>query len=205
MYFHNRKVLTFLVTLLIVEFTLELVASVKSAILTARSVFLAPLGLPWPGCFAFPNVEFTFMAWIPDAVIATIFFGMTLATLFRNGIWQPSDFKSMRRISPLVGSFIKDGAVFFFLILAVLLSDMFMNVLFHNSFANFLGGWLIAIYSFAATRLILNLRETSQLSLEDSVMLHTFTRRPEEPTIAFGERDEINCGAETTFELRERL
>ncbi|KAF7374653.1 hypothetical protein MSAN_00350200 [Mycena sanguinolenta] len=173
MYFRNPKVFAFLIALLVVQFSLELYSSVDIAIITAKSVFLAPLGLPWPGCFSFPNVRISLFSWVPDAIIATVFFLMTVATFFRNTSWTSSDFKSIKRMSPLLVSFVKDGMIFYFFIFAILMTDMFMDLLFKNSFANFLGGWLIAIYSIAATRLILNLRETSQLPLEESVMLHT--------------------------------
>ncbi|CAK5278614.1 unnamed protein product [Mycena citricolor] len=152
------------------NFYLELYSSIKSGITTAETVFSAPLGMPWPGCFAYPKVKFTLICWIPTAIIATIFFLMTLATMFRQ---NATNLRSMKRISPLFASFVGDGVIFFFLIFAILMSTMFMTLLFKNALANFLGGWLIAIYSFSACRLILNLREVSQRSLEDTVMLHS--------------------------------
>ncbi|CAK5278913.1 unnamed protein product [Mycena citricolor] len=170
MYMHSKKVLAFLISLLATEFGLELYSSIKSGITTAETVFSAPLGMPWPGCFAYPKVKFTLICWIPTAIIATIFFLMTLATMFRQ---NATNLRSMKRISPLFASFVGDGVIFFFLIFAILMSTMFMTLLFKNALANFLGGWLIAIYSFSACRLILNLREVSQRSLEDTVMLHS--------------------------------
>ncbi|KAK6996781.1 hypothetical protein R3P38DRAFT_2565467 [Favolaschia claudopus] len=150
----------------------ELYASVKTAILTEKSVFAAPLGLPWPGCFAYPDTNITLFSWIPTATVGTIFFIMTLATLFRHG-WTLSDFKSMRRISPLLVSFVQDGVIFYFFVFAIVISDMLMVILFKSALSNLLGGWLIAVYSMVACRLVINIRETYQRPLEESMGMYS--------------------------------
>ncbi|PBK59729.1 hypothetical protein ARMSODRAFT_982812 [Armillaria solidipes] len=108
-----------------VEFALELYCSLVSAKKAHETTFTAPLGLPWPGCFARPNVIFALTAWIPTTLIASsdahasdptaIFFIMTMAKLFEDGRWRPSQLKTMSQVSPLLVSFFRDGAVFFFL------------------------------------------------------------------------------------------
>ncbi|PBK58681.1 hypothetical protein ARMSODRAFT_1028048 [Armillaria solidipes] len=69
MYGKKLKVLVFLVFLVIVEFVLELYCSLVSAKKAYETTFTAPLGLPWPGCFARPNVMFTLTAW---SVLSTL-------------------------------------------------------------------------------------------------------------------------------------
>ncbi|KAJ7226881.1 hypothetical protein GGX14DRAFT_627355 [Mycena pura] len=189
----------------IIATLLEAYSCIKSGSEIAASVFAAPLGLPWPGCFAFPNVKFALVSWIPTAIVATVFFFMTLFSLFQ-GPWQPSDFKSLKRISPLLVSFVKDGVVFFFFILATLLSNMFMVTLFKNAMASFLDGWLIAVYSYAASRLVLNLREASHLDPQESVTLHSTSRATR--SVAFRAGDVYSSSTEVesedAFELGDR-
>ncbi|KAK0474453.1 hypothetical protein EDD18DRAFT_1339267 [Armillaria luteobubalina] len=183
MYRKNVKVLVFLVFLVVVEFVLELYCSLVSANKSYETTFSAPLGLPWPGCFAKPNVVFTLTAWIPTTLIASrpvsacllasvpgsdaagtisIFFLMTMAKLFEDGRSKLSQIRIMSQVSPRLVSFFQDGGVFFFLIFAVLVASTVMNVLATGILGEILGCWLIAVYSFAACRLTINLREAAE-------------------------------------------
>ncbi|KAK0433920.1 uncharacterized protein EV420DRAFT_1771282 [Desarmillaria tabescens] len=179
MYGKKVKVLAFLVFLVIVEFALELFCSFVSAKKASETTFTAPFGLPWPGCFSRPNVMFTLTTWIPTTLIATIFFVMTMAKLFEDGRWRPSRMRTMSQVSPLLVSFFRDGAVFFFLIFPVLVASTVMYVLGTGILGEILGCWLICVYSFAACRLIINLREAAargnaSTSLQKSMSLSTW-------------------------------
>lgn len=183
--YRNGKVLVFLILLVIGEFTAELYSCIQSSITTAKRTFSVPLELRWPGCVSDAAVQPTLATWIPCGIVATVFFIMTLAKIFQDGRWRLSQLKSMKRISPLLVSFVRDGAIFYFLIFAVLLSEMFMVILLHNGFAVFLNGWLIAIYSFAASRLILNLREAAYRGNVDTVFQQSLSLSTQQGQIVF--------------------
>ncbi|KAK0187627.1 hypothetical protein F5146DRAFT_1206563 [Armillaria mellea] len=173
MYGKKVKVFAFLIILTVIEFALELSCSLISAKRAHETTFTAPLGLPWPGCFARPNVLFTLTAWIPTTLIATIFFLMTMVKLFEDGRRRPAQLRTMSQVSPILVSFFRDGAVFFFLIFAVLVASTVMNVLGTGMLGEILGSWLICVYSFAACRLIINLREAAKW-FYDAVVSHWY-------------------------------
>ncbi|KAK0504435.1 hypothetical protein EDD18DRAFT_1133706 [Armillaria luteobubalina] len=177
--YRNGKVLVFLILLVIGECSAELYSCIQSSITTAKRTFSVPLELRWPGCVSDAAVQPTLATWIPCGIVATVFFIMTLAKIFQDGRWRLSQLKSMKRISPLLVSFVRDGAIFYFL------CAMFMVILLHNGFAVFLNGWLIAIYSFAASRLILNLREAAYRGNVDTVFQQSLSLSTQQGQIVF--------------------
>ncbi|PBK58691.1 hypothetical protein ARMSODRAFT_967519 [Armillaria solidipes] len=183
--------------LLKVTFTGELYGCIKDSIVTAKEAFLAPLGLPWPGCVSHTDVKLTLTSWIPCGIVATIFFFMTVTKVLQDGRWKLSQLKSMKRISPLLVSFVRDGAIFYFLC-------TFMVTLLNNGFAVFLNGWLIAIYSFAASRLILNLREAAYRGNVDTMFQQSLSLSTRQGQIVFapGHPNQSAAGSES-MELEE--
>lgn len=202
--YRSVKVLVFLILLVIGEFTGELYGCIKDSIVTAKEAFLAPLGLPWPGCISHTDVKLTLTSWIPCGIVATIFFFMTVTKVLQDGRWKLSQLKSMKRISPLLVSFVRDGAIFYFLIFVLLLSETFMVTLLNNGFAVFLNGWLIAIYSFAASRLILNLREAAYRGNVDTMFQQSLSLSTRQGQIVFapGHPNQSAAGSES-MELEE--
>ncbi|SJL07986.1 uncharacterized protein ARMOST_11345 [Armillaria ostoyae] len=204
--YRSVKVLVFLILLVIGEFTSqgELYGCIKDSIVTAKEAFLAPLGLPWPGCISHTDVKLTLTSWIPCGIVATIFFFMTVTKVLQDGRWKLSQLKSMKRISPLLVSFVRDGAIFYFLIFVLLLSETFMVTLLNNGFAVFLNGWLIAIYSFAASRLILNLREAAYRGNVDTMFQQSLSLSTRQGQIVFapGHPNQSAAGSES-MELEE--
>ncbi|TFK31569.1 hypothetical protein BDQ12DRAFT_729437 [Crucibulum laeve] len=166
LYHHNFKVLCILIFALLGEFSAELFISIKYAILLTRSLFTPPLGLPLTGCLAVPNTGLTLVAWVPGLVVAAFFFAMTLWKFIDTArksqkapIWKVREWKTL---SPFLVAFIKDGTIFFFLITLTLLVSTILTMAAPNAMKTIPLSWLIAVYSFAGCRLILNLREVGR-------------------------------------------
>ncbi|PBK58687.1 hypothetical protein ARMSODRAFT_1028057 [Armillaria solidipes] len=104
-------------------------------------------GLTFAGCLSSPpNIKLTLVSWcisiypvpvvsllkksrISASITSTIFFVMTMAKLFNDGQWRLSQLKSLNQLSPLLYSFFRDGAVFYFLIFAALVSEVIVVLL----------------------------------------------------------------------------
>ncbi|KAH7906464.1 hypothetical protein BJ138DRAFT_1117543 [Hygrophoropsis aurantiaca] len=161
--YQNFKVLVSLIVLLVCEFALELYITLIMAISTAENVITIPLDLPFPGCLSNPgdNRERTLICWIPTLIIATVFCLMTIAKLFEGGRWKLHRLRESRNFSPLIVSFIRDGALIFSLIFVILLASTIVTIVTNSELTNLPMPWLIAVYSFCASRLVLNPREVA--------------------------------------------
>ncbi|TFK32096.1 hypothetical protein BDQ12DRAFT_528131 [Crucibulum laeve] len=176
---HSQRsvtVLYFLCTLLIGEFAAELYICVKIALITTKNVFPAPFGLPLRGCLTEAETTFTLYAWIPCLLVATTFFLMTLWKFL--GSPKIKDIKEWRfstrgAFSPLVMSFFRDGTIFFLLIAVTLLYSSVFVLLVKGRLQEIQIPWLISVYSFAGSRLILNLREVAAKGSNDANAGHS--------------------------------
>ncbi|CAL1706653.1 unnamed protein product [Somion occarium] len=162
LYGQSRKVLISLVLLVLAEFVLEMYTDISFVL---HSQITQPIpGMPWMVCLAVATQDViikTLAAWIPNLLVTWIFFVMTLykfAMLVRR-----NEYRSLKQSTSLMHVFVKDGTIYFFLTFCiVLICTVFVMV---ESLQAESGGpiiWLMAIYSLAGSRLILNLRSAAE-------------------------------------------
>lgn len=103
-----------------------------------------------------PNHELAFCYWMVLSAFQAAYFAITT---FRLGFVQTFGFS----MTPLLSIFLRDGAGYFFIILAVNLLNAFFDVIGTNSRMLELGGlsWLVSVSSITACRLILNIRNVA--------------------------------------------
>uniref|UniRef100_A0A0W0GAG5 DUF6533 domain-containing protein n=1 Tax=Moniliophthora roreri TaxID=221103 RepID=A0A0W0GAG5_MONRR len=164
LYGKKVKVLLWLLFLLIGEFAAELYISTLVGIATDKTTMLAPPGIPLGGCLATAPQNLTLVAWVPCLIAATIFFFMTLYQMFdslsrRSAKLQLEDLQ--QSFTPLLRSFYVDGAIYFSLIATILLICTVTTITLDGPLIQIALPWLIAIYSFSGSRLVLNLRRTA--------------------------------------------
>ncbi|KAF8720301.1 hypothetical protein AX14_011059 [Amanita brunnescens Koide BX004] len=151
------------------QFTTDLYAAIRVTIGDVGAIIAPPFGLPWPGCFESRfNTRYTLVAWIPLLIIATVYFVMTLSHFIRM-IHTSNRFGRQRlsdiwHISPLLTAFVRDGTVFYLILFITLLIAMILSAFVQGPVALAANSWVIAMYSFATSRLILNLREYADKS-----------------------------------------
>jgi hypothetical protein len=155
----NRKVLVCFILMFLCEFAFELFACIKLGIETAQTVFTIPPGIPLPGCFAAPNVKLALWSWIPCMVIATSFVAMTIAKVVSDGYNTPKRLKDLKTISPLIVSMVQDGALYYTLMIAILLITIILLETTQGFLSTISMPWVVAVYALTASRLVLNLRE----------------------------------------------
>jgi len=169
---YNRsvKVLGVLIALLVVEFGAELGVIVVVIKETIRTTFVLPPMIGYPGCLGVPSRMMNLFAWIPAIIVALTFFIMTVVKLVvitrteAHGGRTVFGMKYPGSLPPLLIAFFRDGALFFLLIFAILLVCTCTSLAFNGPLAVVAFPWLIVIYSFAATRLLLNIRKASMLA-----------------------------------------
>jgi len=160
LYHRNRKALIFLTILYVAEFFTEVTVTV----ITIKNVHMKPIpaGLPLTGCYSSNPSRLTLVSWIPCLAVACIFFAFTLyqfilALQDEENKLAFASFRHREHVRPVVSLFVRDGAIFFALIFAVMLINTVFNVI-----GGVLGAagipWLMAGYSIAGSRLVLNIR-----------------------------------------------
>lgn len=164
LYHRSRKVLLLFITLCLVESVAEIYACFSIAILTSRGTIPSPPGIAWPGCLTVPQPQrLTLIAWIPCILVACAFCLASLLRLRRS----LRDANSLRGVmmkdsqSPLVVILIRDGTIYFTLILAILIICASTTLVGTGQLYATTGPWLIVVYSYSATQLILNLRRAA--------------------------------------------
>lgn len=167
--YRSFKVLVFLIILVMLELAGGFYNCIEFSIWISGSTSAGCLSSP-------PSIKLTLVSWISASITSTIFFVMTMAKLFNDGRWRLSQLKSLNQLSPLLHSFFRDGAVFYFLIFAALVSEMIVVLLgMDNPVGVALNGWLNCIYSVTVCRLILNLREAAHRGNVDTDLLHSLS------------------------------
>jgi len=200
---YKQKVMVALIGLLTVEFAFELWVSEEVSKDLWTHAGVAPPGIPITGCIAAPTRKnFQYASWVPCLVLAAIFFVMTMFQAYRTASSLTiRDFdtststspkkmglkamkESFSKLSPfkLIYAIVRDGVIYYFIITVVLLVSTITTQGISGAYASIALPWLIAIYSFAGTRLILNLREAaiaqnSTATWRETVELDTFRAR----------------------------
>ncbi|KAH8801902.1 hypothetical protein DL96DRAFT_772228 [Flagelloscypha sp. PMI_526] len=129
-----------------------------------------PQEVPLQGCI-WQQVSLPYIGWIPNLLMSTTLFVMMIVRIilspvnvltykesgFREAVKQA--FKQTGGVSPLMTTFVRDGTIFFFLTLVTTITYLLVLQLSQTVGAPIFQSWFIGIYSFSATRLILNLKE----------------------------------------------
>jgi len=165
LYERSMKVIYPLLALFVVEFGAEMYISIKTAVEGRSTLILPPLGLPIPGCLIeHTSQTLTLVAWIPCLGVAVVFFILTAYKFYTGPVIEHGySWKSMNAaaFSPLLLAFIRDGTVFFFLIAVVLFMSTIITIAVEGAMKGVFLPYLIGTWSFAGSRLILNLREAA--------------------------------------------
>ncbi|GLB35202.1 hypothetical protein LshimejAT787_0207670 [Lyophyllum shimeji] len=176
LYRRSVKVLAFLLFVFLGSLTAELYVCVAYAVNSAKGpgTVLPP---PIPGCIpaSIPEGFSAIIAWVPTVAAQGIFFLMSVLHILQEGSESASPkhkaaagwkalFQSRKRTMPLVVLFVRDGAVFFLIILLSLI--MGLVIMIHDTALTSMAiSFVIASYGFAGTRLILTLRESASKGL----------------------------------------
>ncbi|KAF8517001.1 hypothetical protein JB92DRAFT_2210835 [Gautieria morchelliformis] len=167
LYGRNKTVLIVLLTLYCGEFVTEVIITA----LTVRQIHFIPIppNVPLLGCLSADHPPgLTLIAWVPCLTIACVFFLMTLYkfyTFLRQEFSSDSGVRFPRKgrsLAPVTSLFLRDGALFFAMMFAVILLNTLFNVIAKSGPLLAVGSpWVMATYSLAGPRLILNLRSAS--------------------------------------------
>ncbi|KDR68973.1 hypothetical protein GALMADRAFT_937347 [Galerina marginata CBS 339.88] len=181
---YTRIVLFIFVILCLGEFGSEFYSSYVVAAQTSKDAFAFPagLGVSWPGCLTAPQPRKpTLISWIPCICVAWAFFLASLLRFrhsFRNALVLRGAMAGEKK-STLVMVLIRDGTVYFCLILSILLVCTSVTLIGNGQLYPMASPWLIDVYSFSATQLILNLRKASnQEGISSSIRFKESGRGP---------------------------
>ncbi|KZT39409.1 hypothetical protein SISSUDRAFT_1045565 [Sistotremastrum suecicum HHB10207 ss-3] len=166
LYNRSKKVLALLIGLVLLEFGTELYVTLDQAI--HDDVIARPVPF-FPGCLLGNGVtDRALVAWVPNLFVGFSFFVLTMIKLYQTlrdrypqsgGVLQLSSRQIKGSLGPMLTMFIRDGALFFFLLFGVSVVCTVMTVVFkHTSLVELAYPWLIAVYAYSGSRLILNLR-----------------------------------------------
>ncbi|KAJ7670778.1 hypothetical protein DFH06DRAFT_1293742 [Mycena polygramma] len=173
---YNRatKMLMFLIALLFLEFTTELVIIIKETTATVHNTFEPPKGVHWPGCATTPSSFSELVGWVPAIFVSLMFFILTMVKfvlVFRSGHreWSLGKLREVKSYSPILMAFVLDGTVFFLIIFSTVLVNTITNQVLKGPLSGIAIPWTTAIYSFSASRLVLNIRSIGVRGNETTV------------------------------------
>jgi len=165
LYHQNKKILMLLVFVMVGELIAALYISIEAGILAVKSLYLLPFGVSFPGCLSSVPTGFTLGAWIPCLSCAAVFFlltlikvGQSLAEVDGKIHWKTL---SLSSLSPVYQAFIRGGAIYYTLVTAGLLMALVTTILLTGPLETVGEAWLIAVYSCAGSRLVLDLRQAT--------------------------------------------
>jgi len=165
---YNRsvRILALLIFLLVGEFCTELAITIISTKDTMATTFVLPPVLQWPGCLSGAPTTMALLGWVPTLCVALIFFILTAMKFIHLVQVQSSgekfSFKNFKIFSPFFMAFFRDGTIYFLLIFSILLVCTCISLTIKTPLASVGFPWLVATYSFSATRLVLNVRAASK-------------------------------------------
>ncbi|RPD69148.1 hypothetical protein L226DRAFT_598764 [Lentinus tigrinus ALCF2SS1-7] len=159
-------------TTILTRTTLHQIGTVTAALVVSSfHVVPRPPNYPLPGCIFTPpdHVHLSLMVWAVAMAVTCVYFLLILYKFARNisvrkntgpsnvvPIWE------LQRISPVVFSFLRDSAFYFFLSISCIVGNT-MNLVFEIVFTGRaiipMGTvWLMVIYALSASRICLNTR-----------------------------------------------
>ncbi|RDX44558.1 hypothetical protein OH76DRAFT_1486998 [Lentinus brumalis] len=139
-------------------------------VLLSLKVVERPPGIPLPGCLVVPpqQDQLSTAAWAVAMFTTCVYFVLILNKFTYNVSLRRESRKASQvslfdlpTISPLIYSFLRDSAFYFFLVFAGNMMNLIFQILFPGRPLLSIGFfWLAAIYAVSASRLCLNTRES---------------------------------------------
>ncbi|KAF8464782.1 hypothetical protein JB92DRAFT_2838767 [Gautieria morchelliformis] len=168
-YTRQSNIMFFTVNIsLLIPVTTQTAISVSTVILRGIQTIPQSAALPIPGCVAHgdPRSNLLVVAWIPKVLADLIFFVLTLVKFIQvvrrlSGTTLSTIFREGNKLAPLLTLFVKDGAVWFVVVLASDIQAAYFIIAKANNPLQDMGvAWLVATVAVAASRLVLRLRGT---------------------------------------------
>ncbi|KDR66449.1 hypothetical protein GALMADRAFT_1152025 [Galerina marginata CBS 339.88] len=169
LYNRSHKVLFFLFILFAGEFTVLAFTAVKIGISTVSTASLPPPGIPILGCLTSPpNTSMIKLAWIASIIAAVVCFIMTMVRFIQSGE-EIQELGLRRRFPPLAKAFIRDGAVYFLVVVATLSAGAATTSFILSPLIVLYEPWVAASLIITGSRLVLNLREAAVTDFSNNV------------------------------------
>jgi len=163
LYDNSRIVLITLILFVTAEFGMECYESIARTFV--EKVIELPISLPISGCLLDQSgykSKTGLIAWLPCLIVSFLFFVMTLAKFITMARAQGGSFTTAKTaFSPLHWRLLQDGTLYFFILFSVVLVAAVLDVRTATIFEESALNWLMALYSFSGSKLILNLRESA--------------------------------------------
>ncbi|KAI0364508.1 hypothetical protein BV20DRAFT_1125562 [Pilatotrama ljubarskyi] len=167
-YNRTKTILVTIVCLFLTEFVTGITTA--SLVVSSFSVTPRPADFPLPGCLFTPpkHVNLSTMVWAVAMSVTCVYFLLILYKFARNvslrnvsGSSSTVPIWDLPRISPLVFSFLRDSAFYFFLVFLGNLLNLVFTIVFSGRALIPMGTiWLMVIYAISASRLCLNTRDS---------------------------------------------
>ncbi|KAF8341151.1 hypothetical protein F5887DRAFT_1076579 [Amanita rubescens] len=178
LYNRNHKVLIFLVVSLVGQVVASFYTTIRSAIVAIAHIVPPVPGIPWPGCSLSPmDTSYDLVSWLSTLIVTStsesspilvtiliikaIYFLMTLWSFLKStrGLRRfRLNYRRIRHVSPIFVALIWHGTVHYFMIMATVFVGMMLAVVVRGPLVMLCSPIPIAVFSFATSRLILNLR-----------------------------------------------
>ncbi|KAF8554769.1 hypothetical protein OG21DRAFT_1484405 [Imleria badia] len=177
LYGRKRCWAIFLGSLVIGEFLVDISICVVMAVHSTDDVVSPPPWIPWRGCMISSRITpaLTLASWLTALLVSTIFCVMTLKNILFN------THEDMLRLPPRTRVLLQDGVTLYFLMFLIVLASAVVLTVIQNELSAMPVSLLVAIYSYCASRLILNI-----IAVEDE---HCPTDVPDDldshPSLAF--------------------
>ncbi|KAJ3511962.1 hypothetical protein NLJ89_g3800 [Agrocybe chaxingu] len=200
------RVLLFFAILCLAEFGVEFYISWVVSQETARTTFRGPLP-GWRGCLTLPvSVRIhSLAAWTLCAAVGFVFFAFSMWK-FKDSLTDDTgsvrlDFlKDQRYISPVLTVFMRDGAMFFLIILITLIVNAVLTSWGNGGLGMFGLPWVPAIYSLVGSHMVLDLRKAGDEGHPTRISNHVFAPNP--LVFAPSRSDNIGSFGEETWRSR---
>ncbi|KAF9557647.1 hypothetical protein CPC08DRAFT_751874 [Agrocybe pediades] len=161
LYDRSTRILWLLALLYLGNVVLQYYVSVTVGLDAARTIFIAPTGLPLPGCLSNPDPKLNLPALISSMVVTSIHMTLLLVAWYR-AYYTSRQLGMPFRFSPVMKALVRDGIAFFLLRAAIVISFTVMNfVIVRGPLLTVMLPWYNAAYISIGCRLILNIRKVA--------------------------------------------
>ncbi|KAI0705565.1 hypothetical protein C8Q76DRAFT_801310 [Earliella scabrosa] len=167
----NTKPIPFMIALIGSLYATHVILGITTVSLVVKSLHIVE-GSPLPGCIVGPPEYISlFIAGWSFGLAATCIYFLLILFKFAHNVSlrrepRPSNavpIAELQVISPLIYSFVRDSAFYFFLVFAGHLLNLCFEIMYQDrALISMSTVWLSAIYSISASRLCLNTRESLQ-------------------------------------------
>ncbi|KZT39317.1 hypothetical protein SISSUDRAFT_1061253 [Sistotremastrum suecicum HHB10207 ss-3] len=168
LYNRSKRILALLIGLVLLEFGTELYVTLSQALLND----VIPRPLPFiPGCLISNGVtNRALIAWVPNFSVGFGFFVLTVIKLYQTlreqhsqstttGVFRLTSRQIKSSLGPMLTMFIRDGALFFALLFSISVVCAVMTIVYqHSEIVTLAYPWLVSVYAYSGSRLILNIR-----------------------------------------------